>query len=275
MTRVVIRGGPYQFYAAIDTGATRTICSRRLAEVLFGKWLPCDEKSFKMFNGDLVRYEVMTELLELQAQDESVVSFGTVNFVDQKLPFSNYLPQNDDLPEEIDMIIGSDCVWQHVFSQLFLSKTSNFLLSGQRINLNIGQLWLGTASQSYSSINHITTIHQPAIIAKRNEVARDESCYNRADNSKVRLTRDDRAEDLKKLENDPFFLSNNDERITISNQDEAVLNHYRNTVEEIKLDNGETHLQFRLPWAKDPTTMKDNFEQAKDALLRTRKKMSS
>ena len=41
-------GGPHQFYAAIDTGATRTICSRRLAEVLFGKWLPCDEKSFKM-----------------------------------------------------------------------------------------------------------------------------------------------------------------------------------------------------------------------------------
>ena len=52
-------GGPHQFYAVIDTGATRTICSRRLAEVLFGKWLPCDEKSFKMFNGDLVRYEVM------------------------------------------------------------------------------------------------------------------------------------------------------------------------------------------------------------------------
>ena len=173
------------------------------------------------------------------------------------------------------MICLKICDDQHVFSQLFLSKTSNFLLSGQRINLNIGQLWLGTASQSYNSINHITTIHQPAIIAKRNEVARDESCYNRADNSKVRLTRDDRAEDLKKLENDSFFLSNNDERITISNQDEAVLNHYRNTVEEIKLDNGETHLQFRLPWAKDPTIMKDNFKQAKDALLRKRKKLSS
>ena len=94
-------GGPHQFYAAIDTGATRTICSRHFAEVLFGKWLLCDEKSFKMFHGDLVRYEVMTELLELQAQDESVVSFGTVNFVDQKLPFSNYLPQSDDLPEDL------------------------------------------------------------------------------------------------------------------------------------------------------------------------------
>ena len=43
----------------------------------------------------------------------------------------------------------------------------------------------------------------------------------------------------------------------------------------MKLDNGETHFQFRLPWAKDPTIMKDNFEQAKDTLLRTRKKLSS
>ena len=94
------------------------------------------------------------------------------------------------------MIIGSDCAWQHVFYQLFLSKTGNLLFSGQRINLNIGQLWLCTASQSYSSINHIITIHQPAIIAKKSEVTRDKSCYTRPGKSKVRLTRDDRAEDL-------------------------------------------------------------------------------
>ena len=173
------------------------------------------------------------------------------------------------------MIIKSNCVCQLLFSQLFLSKTNNLLFSRQRINLNIGQLWPGTATQNlYSSINRITTIHQPDIIAKKNEVTREENCYTRPGKTKVRLTRDDRAEDLKNLENDPFFLSFNDKSITISNRDEAVLNLYLDTVEEIKLDNGETHFQFRLPWAKDPAIMKGSFEQAKDALLRMRKKLS-
>ena len=41
---------PYPFYAAIDTGATRTLCSRQLAELQFGIWQPSDVKSFKLFD---------------------------------------------------------------------------------------------------------------------------------------------------------------------------------------------------------------------------------
>ena len=267
--------GPCPFYAAIDTGATRTLCSRRLAELLFGIWQPGDVKSFKLFNGEVVQYDVMLEELKVQKQDKGANSFGDVNFVDQELPFSKYLPEDSDMPKEIDMIIGADCVWQHVFNQLFTSGSSNLLLSGQRIDLEIGQLWLSTATHIHSSINHISAIHQPAIIAKTEEAFSRKATSSECGGSKIRLTRADRENDMQKLENDPFYQSVDDERIAISNQDETVLNLFQNTVKEVTLEDGKTHLQFRLPWAEDPSKMKDNFEQAKTALLRLRKKLSS
>ena len=48
--------GPCPFYAAIDTGATRTLCSRRLAELPFGKWQPND---VKVLNCLMVRWSNM------------------------------------------------------------------------------------------------------------------------------------------------------------------------------------------------------------------------
>ena len=42
------------FYAAIDTGATRTLCSRDLAQKLFGHWNPNGHQQYRMFNGQLI-----------------------------------------------------------------------------------------------------------------------------------------------------------------------------------------------------------------------------
>ena len=39
------------FYAAIDTGAMRTLCSRDLAQKLFGHWNPDGNQQYRMFNG--------------------------------------------------------------------------------------------------------------------------------------------------------------------------------------------------------------------------------
>ena len=64
---------------------------------------------------------------------------------------------------------------------------------------------------------------------------------------------------MHRQENDPFYQSVDDERIAISNQDETELNHFQNTVKEVTLENGKTHLQFRLPWAEHSFKMKDNF----------------
>ena len=84
---------------------------------------------------------------------------------------------------------------------------------------------------------------------------------------KVRLTLKDSKYDQKQLENDAFYCSVNDNRVAISINDEKVLGQYQNTIQEVKLSNGETHLQFKLPWACTPELMKDNYEQAKSALL--------
>ena len=88
------------FYAAIDTGATRTLCSRDLAQKLFGQ---C---------------EVMKEQLELEHRDGTITRFCGVHFVDQVLPFSNYLDKSCNRPRRIDVIFGSDYVWKHVFNSL-------------------------------------------------------------------------------------------------------------------------------------------------------------
>ena len=47
-----------EFCAAVDTGATRTLCSRKTAERLFHTWQPSECKRYKMFHGDLANYKV-------------------------------------------------------------------------------------------------------------------------------------------------------------------------------------------------------------------------
>jgi len=80
---------------------------------------------------------------------------------------------------------------------------------------------------------------------------------------------------MQELESDPFYRSINDERIAISNEDKAVLKHLQETVREIKLENEETHLKFQFRWSVNPAEMKNNYEQAKGALLRVKKELSS
>ena len=59
----------------------------------------------------------------------------------------------------------------------------------------------------------------------------------------------------------------------MSRVDEAVLKRYQDTVQLVTLENRESHLQFRLPWAHDPATMKENYQQAKNLLLKLRGKL--
>ena len=73
------------FYAAIDTGATRTLCSRDLAQKLFGHWNPDGHQQYRMFNGQLIRCEVMKEQLELENRDGTITRFRGVYFVNQDM----------------------------------------------------------------------------------------------------------------------------------------------------------------------------------------------
>ena len=51
----------------------------------------------------------------------------------------------------------------------------------------------------------------------------------------------------------------------MSIEDEKVLSHYRNNIQEVRLENGTNHLQFKLPWIED----------AKAVLLRLQRKLLS
>ena len=106
------------FYAAIDTGTARTLFSRDLAQKLFGHWNPDGHQQYRMFNGQLIQCELMKEQLELENRDGTITRFCRVHFVNQVLPFSNYLDKSCNRPRRIDLIFGSDYVWKYVFNSL-------------------------------------------------------------------------------------------------------------------------------------------------------------
>ena len=91
--------------------------------------------------------------------------------------------------------------------------------------------------------------------------------------SKIRLSPDDRKEDMVFIEHDPFYCLPSDEKLAMSITDEEVLKFYRDTVEKVVLENGEMHLQFKLSWAKDPKSMPNNYSQAKTTLMKFQNKL--
>ena len=113
---------PFTFYAAIDTGATVSMCSRNLAECVLGKWTCNTHREYKMFDGSIVRYQAMTGKLRLKATNGEVLSIESMTFVDQALPFAEYLDSNEDTPSDVDMIIGGDLVWKYVFCNVGLNE---------------------------------------------------------------------------------------------------------------------------------------------------------
>ena len=57
--------------------------------------------------------------------------------------------------------------------------------------------------------------------------------------------------------------------------DEEVLHSFRDNVQFVTKENGEVHLQFNLSWARDPATMKNNYYQVKNVLLKPRHKLDA
>jgi len=69
--------GHVNFYGAIDTGATRTLCSKSLAEELFGEWINDECQEFRLFDGSQMQCDSMVGKLELAARDGDVIDLGT------------------------------------------------------------------------------------------------------------------------------------------------------------------------------------------------------
>ena len=240
------------FYAAIDTGATHSLCSRDLAKQLYGEWSFSEYRDYKMFNGTIMRSKIMTGRLRLEKVNGDIVDVKPIAFVDQALPFAQYLPDGGTLPKRIDMIFGSDLVWDYLLVDPQLQTQHKAVLQ------DLGTFWLGTLDEDKAGVCCASVCADAKTTCSR-----------------VRLTLKDSKYDQKQLESDPFYCSVNDNRVAMSINDEKVLEHYQNTIQEVRLSNGETHLQFTLPWARTPELMKDNYEQAKSALLGLRRKLEN
>ena len=268
-------------YAAVDTGATRSLCSRELGEQLYGTFNVDDYKEFHMFNGDSVRYGVMTRNLELLKCDGNVEFLGSVDFIDHSLPFSQYLPTCENLSRRVDMIFGSEFVWRYLFRLAKKHVDSETMPNGinNALEFDLGQFWLSSETQLDSTVSNLVANSVADLEGKRHveqilpPVKAD--CTHFGTTSKVRLSPQDRESDLERLKQDLLYTFPNDDKLTMSRVDEVVLRNYEENVQLITLSDGKSHLQFSLSWSRDPAIMKDNYSQARDVLLRLKNKLSS
>ena len=80
---------------------------------------------------------------------------------------------------------------------------------------------------------------------------------------------------MKELERNPLLFSANDDKLSISEEVETISAFYDTTVKKVPVENGGTHLHFKLPWSSDSRTLSNNYTQAKTLLLRSRKRLQS
>ena len=244
------------FYGAIDTGATRSLCSKQLAERLYGNWLADDYQTYRLFNGSHMQCASMSGELQLKTSHGDVISLSTQTFVDQILPFAEHLPDFGDLVPRVDMIIGGDLAWKYILMDTNLAKCQK-----GPVRHELGLFWLSPGKYSKDDFTELFS------------TACKQTSECTASCSRVRFSPNDRERDLQKLETDPLYCSADDNKLAMSASDEKVLNEYKDSVTLVEVSNGEKHLQFPLPWAHDPATMPNNYAQAKRALLNLRRRL--
>ena len=228
----------HKIYAAIDTGATLTLCSRNLAEKLFDEWKPDDVKEYRLFDGSMMKCDIMKRAVELEKESGETVMLDSITFVDQKLPFTDYMPNDEDMPGRVDIVIGGDVAWQYLLTADQLRWENDFTAVH-----DLGNLWLSVQEQGECKED-------------RSMTTAVSQTYGTNSNSKIRLSPEDRKDDMALLENDPFYCSSSDEKLAMSVTDEKVLNSYQDTVQKVVLENGRTYLQFKLPGPRTPARCK-------------------
>ena len=82
------------YYAAIDTGATLSLCFRQLAEQLFGEWKRRGKKEYFMFDSSKIQWKFVKGTLNLAKNDGTISTFESMTFINNTLPFSEYLPKD-------------------------------------------------------------------------------------------------------------------------------------------------------------------------------------
>ena len=81
------------FYALVDTGADTSLCTRELAEKLFG-WKPKDEISIQFLEKAAERYPCMKQTLRLRYDKTKIVELNQISFIDTVLPYKECIPSD-------------------------------------------------------------------------------------------------------------------------------------------------------------------------------------
>ena len=219
------------FFSAIDTGATSTLCSRTLAERLWGFWEPNCIQEYKLFDGSSMHCEVMNEDLVLQKSDGRTAMFENMTFINCQLPFSEYLPADESgHTPNVDMIVGGDLAWKHILCSKSLTWQGNRKVASHEL----GTLWLRTNNESHCHLD-VHTLSGSQRLTPKSAVC-----------SKVRLASSDRHDDVVKLENNILYRSTNDNKVAMSMEDEKVLKNFKETVKLVKVDNDDEPFRTRL-----------------------------
>ena len=202
-------GEPVSFFAVIDTGATRTLCSRTLAKQLCGSWIANGVQEYKLFDGSSMYCNVMIDHLELQDTCGGTTRFEDITFVDRPLPFSEYLPVDDANPAtKVDMVVGGDLAWRYILCSQSLEWQSDKLASHK-----FGTLWLSSGNQLEQYDD------DPA-----SGLNIQESTPMSAMCSKVRLAPADRRNDITELKKNLLHRSSDDNKLTTFREAEYVMN---------------------------------------------------
>ena len=192
----------------------------------------------------------MVHHLELLFTDCEVTSFGLITFVDQKLPFSQYLPRDVGFPDRVDTILGSDLIWDYFLTCTLFSSAraipDNF---EEALVSKFGKLWLSSVSSHGNAVNCVAA-SQPAIVTgvqEKDSVEPFIDHLTKLTPSKEDLVKQqfgglilskDRCDALKKLEDNPLCCTSKENELTKNISDEQVLANYQVNVRVIKLENG-------------------------------------
>ena len=137
------------------------------------------------------------------------------------------------------MILGSELAWVY-FVVPMLSKENyrpSFNIHEATVS-QFGKFWFSPEVQSESLINNIALATQPAIIALWRTYDNDKSSSGKETSGNLKvcgglMVCEDRKYAMKELEEDPLHCLKQDEKMTMSVEDEHVFNHYFTTVQEV------------------------------------------
>ena len=265
------------FYALLDTGADSSICTKELAEELFG-WKPKERVSIQFLEETPKSYSCMKKSLCLKHGDETLVKLDKVTFIDKTLPYKECVPgkeefERHDLPQgcfpvlprrrRIDMILGTKdmrrfrlwetCSWKESLSwePLIGEHPLGPIYWGVKINECKSQQ-IYTAHLINETPHYLNQVLE--IVSAEHNISVDKC----AEYVPTLL------QDISCYYQDQLILEPNSEEMVMSKEDEMVLNFYQENLKETFDDNGHRRLQLKLPWRPGcPHTVPESLHIAK------------